>query len=623
MSVPANLLQLQNATKSFGSRVLFEGANCSINEGEHIGVIGPNGAGKTTFFKVLADELELDKGDVIRSRKLSLGYLRQHDSWDESQTLEEYLMNGTKTPIWDLRKLGLDLGLQNELFDLPLKALSGGYKMRAKLLHLLGQEPNVMMLDEPTNYLDLETLLVLEKFLQNYNGAFLLISHDREFLRRTTDHILEIEGGDFVKFSGNIDDYFEQKQMLRGQLEKQALSDAARRKEILDFAARFGAKASKARQAQSRLKRLDKMEAIELKPLPIAAKIRIPNPIPTGRIAIEIKDTDFGYPEKTILHRVNLRIESKERLGIVGFNGAGKSTLLKSIARELAPVHGDVEYGYQVSAGYYAQHVPESLNPQDTVTESLGKTAHPEVKSQEILDLAGSLLFSGDQMKKKISVLSGGEKARVALGRILLKKSPLLLLDEPTNHLDFYTVESLTQALETYPGTVVIVSHDRGFVRRVATKILEVKAGRLHLYHGTYDDYVWSVQQKKEGNISDDDSPPIIPREQKKEQEVVKEILKPKVAVSPYQKEKIKELEAAKRACDKSIQEIDRKLKAIESRMAEQSNTLSQVQGDEAARLAREMSAAQKKIQELEAELLAVMEKKESLNAEIAEIKNS
>jgi ATP-binding cassette subfamily F protein 3 len=471
------LLQLQNGAKSFGSRQLFEGATFSVNENEHIGVIGPNGAGKTTLFKLIANEIELDHGEIVRARKLSLGYLRQHDSWDESQILENYLETGTKTPIWDLKKLGLSLGLDESLFQKPLKALSGGYKMRAKLLHLLGQEPNLMMLDEPTNYLDLETLLVLEEFLQNYQGAFLLISHDREFLRRTTDHILEIESGDFVKYSGNIDDYFEQKQMIREQLEKKAMSDANRRKEILDFAARFGAKASKARQAQSRLKRLEKMEAIELKPLPVSEKIRIPTPQHTGRIAVELADVDVGYAEKIILQNVDLKIESKDRIGVVGYNGAGKSTLLKAIAKELSVLHGNIEYGYQVRAAYYAQHVGERLKPDHTVIESLSEAASPDIRTQEILDLAGSLLFSGDHMKKKISVLSGGEKARIALGRILLQRAPLLLLDEPTNHLDFYTVESLTQALENYPGTLVVVSHDRGFVRRVATKILEVKSG--------------------------------------------------------------------------------------------------------------------------------------------------
>ncbi|MDB5037091.1 MAG: transporter ATP-binding protein [Bacteriovoracaceae bacterium] len=623
MSTPNNLLQLQGATKSFGTKVLFTNATFSVNEGEHIGVIGPNGAGKTSLFKVFAGELDLDDGEAVRSRQLSLGYLRQHDTWNEADTLEDYLSANERTPLWEMKKWGRGLGLSDEQFYSPIKSLSGGYRMRAKLLHLLGEQPNLMMLDEPTNYLDLETLLVLEEFLQDFEGAFLLISHDREFLKRTTDHILEIESGDLIKFSGNIDDYFEQKEMLRGQLEKRAMSAAARKKEVLDFAARFGAKASKARQVQSRLKQMNKMESIELKPLPISAKIRIPPPTHTGKVALEVKDADFGYSEEnSILHRVNLKIESGDHLGVVGFNGAGKSTFLKSIAKELEPLHGEVEWGYQVTLGYYAQHVAERLNPEKTVLEELSDNAHTDVRQQEILDLAGSLLFSGDHVKKKIKILSGGEKARVALGQILLKKAPLLLLDEPTNHLDFYTVESLTQALEKYAGTVVIVSHDRGFVRRIATKILEVKSGRIQLYPGTYDEYVWSVQQRQLNPDAEKSEPEQrVTRKKKEESEAPIPAPSKIVTAAPaYLREQKKELETRKRALDKTLQDIDRKTKILESRMAEQGAKLETAKDNEAAALARELSAAQRKIQEFEKEFLNAMTEREEILLRITEL---
>jgi ATP-binding cassette subfamily F protein 3 len=607
MGVPANLIQLQSVSKSFGTKTLFSDATFSVDEGEHIGVIGPNGAGKTTLFQILAGESEIDRGKVARSRNLRLGYLRQHDTWNESETLESYLSTSVRTPLWDLKRLGHDLGLSEAQFSQPIKSLSGGYRMRAKLLHLLGEEPNLMLLDEPTNYLDLETLLVLENFLQEFRGAFLLISHDREFLRRTTDHILEVENGDFVKFSGHIDDYFEQKEMLRTQLEKQALGEAAKRKEILDFAARFGAKASKARQVQSRLKQLDKMETIELKRLPVGAKIRIPEPSHTGKVAFEVLDADLGYTsDRPVLQRVDLIIESKDHLGIVGFNGAGKSTLLKSIAKELAPLHGEIEWGYQVKAAYYAQHIAERLNPAHSVFEALSDGAHPSVRVQEILDLAGSLLFSGDQVKKKIQILSGGEKARVALGKVLLQKAPLLLLDEPTNHLDFYTVESLTQALEDYPGAVVVVSHDRGFVRRIATKILEVKAGRVRIYPGAYDDYVWNIQ--RHGHLSEEDLRPLKPRAP---QTAPEPKLPTKSASNEIERQKKRELESQKRTFDKIIQDLDRKIKILETRMVEQSQKLSSATGEEAQILSRDLSASQRKIQELESEMLKALEQRE------------
>ena len=620
---PKNLLQLQEGAKSFGSRSLFTDATFSVNEDEHIGVIGPNGAGKTTLFKILADELELDDGKLVRSGSLRLGYLKQHDVWDLDQSVEEFLNRGTMIPIWELKKMAVQLGLSDVQFEAPIRSLSGGYRMRVKLLHLLGEEPNLMMLDEPTNYLDLETLLVLEEFLQSFKGAFLLISHDREFLKRTTDHILEIENGDFVKYSGNIDDYFDQKQMLREQLEKQAMSQSAKRQEVLDFAARFGAKATKARQVQSRLKQLSKMETIELKALPVKAKIRIPPPIHTGRMTLEIEDADLGYPDKVIIQGVNLKIEKGDHIGVVGYNGAGKTTLLRSLALDLKSLYGKVAWGYQVQAAYYAQHVAERLLPDETVHEALARTAHREVTDQEILDIAGSLLFSGDAVRKKVSVLSGGEKARVALGQMLLKKSPLLILDEPTNHLDFYTVEALTQALEKFEGTIIFVSHDRGFVRRISTKILEVRDGELHLFPGPYDEYVWNVQRyghqrrgtKKELKIrqrSENSQP---------DSEVVSTL--PPISDSPEKKQKLKELESDRRQLEKNLQDLDKKIKILESRMQDQSPKLSNLQGEELNKLSIEIGASQRKIQELEAEFLSLMEQKDSLAQQVSDLKSS
>jgi len=497
-----NLLQIRAGAKSFGSRVLFSDATFAINEGEHVGVIGPNGAGKSTLFKAimgLTKDDTLDEGDVIRAQGLRLGYLPQHDAATEREgdvrTVAAFVSEGATLPIWDIRSLGRDLGLDEPDYDRVFTSLSGGYRMRVKLLQLLSKQPDLMLLDEPTNYLDLETLLVLENFLQGFRGAFLLISHDREFLRRVTDHTLEVEGGEVTKFPGNIDDYFEQKTLLREQLAKHALSQEARRKEILDFAAKFGAKATKARQAQSRLKQLARMESITLKPLPVQASIRIPTPARMGKLAVKAHECAFGYSGKRILDKVNFEISSGDHVGVVGLNGAGKSTLLKSLAGVLPQLSGSIEYGHNLEIGYYAQHVGEALDPEDTVLTSFARKAPFDTKQQDILDLAGSLMFSGDAVQKKIGRLSGGEKARVALGQILLQRVQCLLLDEPTNHLDFYTVEALTQALAAFPGTLVVVSHDQSFIKRIVSKILEVNHGALTLYPGSYDDYVWSLQQ--------------------------------------------------------------------------------------------------------------------------------
>lgn len=495
MSMSQNLLQINKGHKAFGAQTLFEDATFAINEGEHVGVIGPNGAGKSTLFKILIGQEDLDSGKIIKSQSLRLGYLSQHDNWLPDETGNSYLEKICIIPVWQAKALGKELQVSEEFFSKPILSLSGGYRMRIKLIGLLGKDPNLMLLDEPTNYLDLETTLLLERFLQNYDGAFLLISHDREVLRRTTDHTLEVEAGDIVKFSGNIDDYFEQKELLRIQLEAQAQNQALKRKTIMDFVTRFGAKATKAKQAQSKLKSLEKMEVIELKPLATTTVIKIPTPTHVGKSVLKLEQASYAYAEKSVLQNVNLEINRGDHVAVVGLNGAGKSTLLKGLAGTLQPVEGTRTLGYQVNLAIFNQHVVEFLNPEHTVYESLQETSSIDVTPQEIRNMAGSLLFSSNSIEKQIKVLSGGEKSRVALGRILLQKVPCLLLDEPTNHLDFQTVEALTQSLRSYEGTLIVVSHDRGFIRRVGSKILEVSNGKVHLYPGTYDEYVWRLQK--------------------------------------------------------------------------------------------------------------------------------
>lgn len=480
-----NLLQLQRGSKNYGPKVLFDHASFAVNEGEHIGVIGPNGAGKTTLFKILVGQEHLDEGELTTSKKLRIGYLEQEAEWALDLTSEEYLTKNCIKPMWELKKLGLELGLFESHFASPLHTLSGGYRMRMKLLYLIGCEPNLMLLDEPTNFLDLESVLALESFLQGYSGAFLLISHDREFLRRATESTLEVEAGDITKFPGHIDDYFEQKAQLREILQAQAANLESKRRHIQDFVDRFRAKATKAKQAQSRMKQLDKMEKIEMRDLPVRARIKVPEPVHTGRESLLMQSADLGYGSNKVLTDVNLRLERGHHLGVVGHNGVGKSTLLKSLAGTIPLLRGERKLGYQVSLSYFSQHSADQLHLDDSVIESLQRASHREIKAQEVLNMAGSLLFSGDDIYKKVKVLSGGEKSRVAMGQLLLQRSPLLLLDEPTNHLDFDTVEALTEALRKYAGTIIVVSHDRGFIGRIASQILEIRDGRVEHYPGT------------------------------------------------------------------------------------------------------------------------------------------
>lgn len=610
-----NLLQLQRGSKQFGAKVLFDTASFSINEGEHVGVIGPNGAGKTTLFKILTGQETLDSGELTKSQQLRVGYLEQESEWTLDQSSEEYLTENCRKPIWELKQLGTELGLTEHHFASPLRVLSGGYRMRMKLLYLIGQEPNLMLLDEPTNFLDLESVLALEIFLQNYSGAFLLISHDREFLRRTTEATLEVEGGDITKFPGHIDDYFEQKSQLRAVAEAQSANLDAKREHIQDFIDRFRAKATKAKQAQSRMKQLEKMEQIEIKDLPIKARINIPAPIHTGKETLALNNASLGYGEKIVLSQVNLRLERGAHLGIVGHNGAGKSTLLKALAGSLPLLSGERTLGYQVTLSHFSQHSSEQLDMNDTVLSSLQKSAHKDLMAQDILNMAGSLLFQGDDVHKKVRMLSGGEKSRVALGQILLKKSPLLLMDEPTNHLDFETVETLTEALRDYEGTVIVVSHDRSFIGRIATKILEIRKGHVEVYPGTYDDYVWSLQN---GSLKDAPTPVMA--------NTGKKIAVP--ALTPVETPKFNYRDESKRLSG-LIKEAQRKITKCEELIFQQSQKRDELtqalitsQGQQAQALSKELSVCSQEIERLEDDLLQHLESQDQAEKALNELKS-
>ncbi len=594
-----NLLQVQKISKSFGGRYLFQEASFSVNADEHVGVIGPNGAGKSTLFRILNHEESVDKGEVVTSNRLSLGYLSQHDHWIKGETGNQYLDRISKIPLWELKPKGKILEVNENIFEREILSLSGGYRMRIKLLGLLGQKPNLMLLDEPTNYLDLETTLVLERFLQDFDGAFLLISHDREFLRRTTDHILEIESGEMTKYNGNIDDYFEQKELIRGQLEAQAMGQAEKRKKVLDFVARFGASATKARQAQSKLKSLAKMEVVEIKPLPQSATIRIPAPVKTGKMTLSIENASFGYPGKTVLNNVSLQIHRGDHVAVVGLNGAGKSTLLKGISGVLPPITGNFEFGFGVETALFSQHVVEALSEfeNDTVFKALSKIAPKDITTQEILNLAGSLLFSGDDTKKTISVLSGGEKSRVALGRVLLQRAPCLVLDEPTNHLDFQTVEALASALKAYEGTVIVVSHDRGFIKEIGTKILEVAHGTVRLYPGTYEEYIWKLQQEEitEENIVHEPD------------EIIETPTKNK-----NMREEKKKKEKDLRLCEKKIEKCEEELHQRQLEVERLNKSIADSKSP-SMDMIKSLSENGQRIQELEALWLELVEEKERL----------
>lgn len=610
------LLQLVKGTKQFGSKVLFDGATFSLNEGEHVGVIGPNGAGKTTLFKIIVDRESLDSGSLVKSNGLRVGYLEQEADWSHLDlTPEQYFIERTGHcwPIWEIKQWGHRLGLTENMFQTPFRQFSGGFRMRFKLLDLISQDPQLMLLDEPTNFLDLETLLVLESFLRDFKGAFLLISHDREFLKKVADHTLEVEAGDIQKFPGTIDDYFDAKDQLRENLEKQHANLEIRRRHLEDFIERFRAKATKAKQAQSRVKQLERMEQIDIKPLPVRAQITIPSPSATGKEIVNIANAMVGYNANApILRQVNLNLRRGDHLGIVGINGAGKSTLLKTLAGQLRLLSGTINLGYQVSVSYYAQHSADQLMPGETVLEAMVRAAHASVTQQEVLNLAGALLFSGDSVNKRVQVLSGGEKSRVALGQVLLQKNPLLILDEPTNHLDFDTVEALTQALTQFEGSLVVVSHDRSFIGRVASKILEIRDGLVHFYPGTYEEYVWSLEKgvlaeiNASRNIITGGTPTKTNARDSQGNETSNE------GKTINSREERKRLESERKKLEKELARLEKLMQTLTARQEDLNNKLSTAHSSEIHQLSSELSQISAELLTTEDLYLNLLEQQQS-----------
>ncbi len=488
------LLQIHNISKRYGVHHVLEDASASFFENQKIAFIGRNGAGKSTLCKIIIGQEKMDSGSITRNSELRLSYLEQHDPFQAHETVLEFLMRYTEEPEWECAELAAKFQLRNELLDTKISTLPGGYQTRVKLTAMLLNDPNFLILDEPTNYLDLSTLILLENFLQNFNGGFLIVSHDREFLKRTCDHTLEVEHGQLNLYPGAIEDYFEFKEVQLHHKISHNKTVEKKKEQLQEFIDRFRAKASTASRAKSKMKQLERLDTIEIKHPMSNVKIRIPAVENKAGIALTCDDLAIGYPERFIASKIHLTIDRGSHVAIVGDNGQGKTTFLKTIAGELVNKGGTFKWGSGLKIAYYAQHVLSMLHPQDDIFAHLSRSAGIGVTNEDIMSIAGCFLFKGDDVRKKILVLSGGEKARLALAGLLLTKSHVLLLDEPTNHLDFETVEALANALRDFSGTIFFISHDRTFVNLIATNVIGIKNGFISRYPGTYEDYVYHLE---------------------------------------------------------------------------------------------------------------------------------
>lgn len=494
----ASLIQITRACKSYGDQLLLDNAEATISDDVKVGFIGRNGAGKSTLLRVILGEEELDSGEVIRHPGLRLGYLRQHDPFLPDETALQYLMRDSGEPEWKCGEVAGDFELKGSYLTGPVAKLSGGWQTRVKLAALLLHEPNLLLLDEPTNFLDLRTQILLEHFLQNHRSACLIVSHDRAFLNATCEHTLDLSRGKLTSFPGKVDAFLQFQQEKREHDERSNESIMAKRRHLEDFIARNKARASTATLAQSKAKQLERLKLNEIATDEPTARIRAPRIEPRKGPALRCRDLAIGYPEREIANDVQLEIDHGSRAAVVGDNGQGKTTFLRTVVDSLKPLAGEVRWGYGCDIGVYAQHVYTSLPENQTVLGYLEKEAAFGKKDQEILEVAGALLFRKAHVHKKISVLSGGERARLCLAGLLLSNHNILILDEPGNHLDVDTVDALAEALVAYEGTVIFTSHDRHFAKRVATCIIEVRDGRVTNYSGKYEAYVDKVNKEIE-----------------------------------------------------------------------------------------------------------------------------
>lgn len=492
----AVLIQVRDAEKRYGDQLLLDGAELSLVDDVKVGFIGRNGAGKSTLLRVLLGDEELEKGEVIHHPTLRIGYLRQHDPFQPGESALDFLMRDSEQPEWRCGEVAGQFELKGPYLEGPVKELSGGWQTRVKLAALLLHDPNLLMLDEPTNFLDLRTQILLEHFLRDFNKAALIVSHDRAFLRATCSQTLELSRGKLTMFPGKIGPFLEYREERREHDRRVNATTIAKQKQLQRFIDKNRANASTASQARSKAKQLEKLQTTEIEVDEPTVHIRAPRVDPRQGTVVRCDGLAIGYGEHVVADGITLEIEHGDRAAIVGDNGQGKTTLLRTLVHSLEPLSGTLKWGYGVEIGTYAQHVYTSLDERQTVIEHLEYTSDSDTTRQDLLAMAGALLFRDEHIHKKVKVLSGGERARLCMAGLLLGTSNVLVLDEPGNHLDVETVEALAEALQIYKGTVIFTSHDRYFMHRVATSVIQVRDGSVKNYFGNYERYLESVEKE-------------------------------------------------------------------------------------------------------------------------------
>ena len=601
------MLALTDFSFEFAGRYLYRNANWHIKPSEKIGLVGLNGTGKSTLLRLISGEYELREGQMSKSNQLKIGFLNQDllsVEFDESvrdvvlsgredlvklDTEIHQLLKEIETNYDDEQRLnrlgevqeqfgqlgGYDwqsqgekilegLGFPTDWLGRPLKELSGGWRMRAILGRLLLMAPDLLLLDEPTNHLDLPTIQWLESYLQEYQGTYVIVSHDRYFLNRTVNRIAEVAHHQIFHYKGNFNNYLEQKEERDELLQRQFENQQDFIKQQMNFISRFRYKASKAAAVQSRVKQLEKMDRIELqeketRDFDIKFNIRIKS----GKVVVDLKDVGKSYGDLEILKNAEAQVIRGDKIALIGANGKGKSTLLRMLVGNETHT-GSIEEGWNVESAFFAQHQLEALNLKNDLLNEIG-TVSSEYTEKELRTVLGCFLFTGEDVFKKVKVLSGGEKSRLALAKTLITQSNFLLLDEPTNHLDMFSSSVLAESLDNYAGTVLFVSHDRTFISRVATKVWWIEDGKIKEYPGTYDEYKeWMGKREKEAITSVNSA---VQTPQTKKEEVGND--KSKVKPTTVSKNKLRHWEREMAKFEQKLNTLDETIKKTESQLLE------------------------------------------------------
>ncbi|MDD5202319.1 MAG: ABC-F family ATP-binding cassette domain-containing protein [Sulfurimonas sp.] len=561
------MIQLNNISKSFSSQELFSKLSFKLNAGNRVGLVGRNGSGKSTLFKLILGEESVDNGEILIPKGYRIGTLKQHLVFTESTLRAEAalaLRDEMQYDTYRVEKILFGLGFTGEDLDKNPLSFSGGYQIRINLAKLLVTEPNLLLLDEPTNYLDIVSLRWLKNFLQNFQGELILITHDRDFMDAVCTHTMGIVRKNLFLIPGNTHKFYEQLAANDELYEKQKISQDKKVKELEDFIARNKARASTAALAQSKVKQLEKMELLDDLGFDANLKFDFAYKETAAKVLLEVKNLSFGYTAQNILFKdISFTLAKGECLGIIGKNGKGKSTLLNVIGKELTPLGGSVNYQTNTAYGHFGQTNIAHLNANNNVMDEI-YTADPKMPESKVRGLCGAMMFSGDMALKKISLLSGGEKSRVMLAKILAREVNLLLLDEPTNHLDMDSIEALTEAINRFEGSIIVVTHSEELLRRVCDRLVIFTKDGAEYFDGGYDEFLEKIGWEEEFEEEKVKSAPKSNTKELKRQS--SELIRERNANTSKLKKEVEKLEAA-------IIKTEEHLTALHKELIEASNS--------------------------------------------------